>query len=100
MSNNDLSQELGETIRKKEFDVDTGTYMEDVHCNDLIGVDKDGNGLVDNVEELIEEADRRARDENNEKERLRREEMDRERQENDEKEADASGSGRDVEIDK
>ena len=27
----------------KEFDVDTGTYMEDVHSNDFIGIDKDGN---------------------------------------------------------
>ena len=38
-----------------EFDVDTGTYMEDVHSNDFIGIDKDGNGLIDNVEKLIEE---------------------------------------------
>ena len=41
----------------KEFDVDTGTYMEDVHSNDLIGIDKDSDGLIDNVEELIEDAD-------------------------------------------
>ena len=62
-----------EKMKKEEFDVDTGTYMEDVHSNDLIGIDVDGNGLIDNVEELIEEADRRAREENNEKERIEHE---------------------------
>ncbi len=65
----------------KEFDVDTGTYMEDVHANDLIGIDKDGNGLVDNVEELIEEADMRAYEENKERARQDRERAEKEENE-------------------
>lgn len=61
----------------KEFDVDTGTYMEDVHSNDLIGLDKDSDGLIDNVEELIEDADERAREYNAELDRRVREERER-----------------------
>lgn len=74
----------------KEFDVDTGTYMEDVHSNDLIGLDKDSDGLIDNVEELIEEADERAREHNAELDRRVREERERmdEEDKEDEKEED------------
>ncbi len=69
----------------KEFDVDTGTYMEDVHSNDLIGIDKDGDGLIDNVEELIEEAEVRADEYNEKQERLNRERIEKEAEERDEK---------------
>lgn len=70
----------------KEFDVDTGTYMEDTRSNDLIGIDSDGNGLIDNVEELIEDADERAAEYNAERERLEKEKYDEvRRQEQDEK---------------
>ena len=69
----------------KEFDVDTGTYMEDVHSNDLIGIDKDGDGLIDNVEVLIEEAEIRADAYNAEQERLHRERVEREQEEKDDK---------------
>ena len=69
-----------------EFDVDTGTYMEDVHSNDLIGIDKDSDGLIDNVEELIEEAEVRADEYNAEQERLNRERIQREQEGKDEEE--------------
>ena len=69
----------------KEFDVDTGTYMEDVHSNDLIGIDKDSDGLIDNVEELIEEAGVRADAYNAEQERLHRERIERKQEEKDDK---------------
>lgn len=65
----------------KEFDVDTGTYMEDVHSNDLIGIDKDSDGLIDNVEELIEDADERAEKYNSEQESKRRERIEKENSE-------------------
>lgn len=63
----------------KEFDVDTGTYIEDVHSNDLIGIDKDSNGLIDNVEGLIEEAEEKADEYNAEQERIERERIEKER---------------------
>ena len=62
----------------KEFDVDTGTYMEDVHSNDFIGIDKDGNGLIDNVEKLIEETKAKAKEHNEVQERLAKERADKE----------------------
>ena len=61
-------------MNKEEFDVDTGTYMEDVHANDsIIGRDADSDGLIDSVEKLVEEADARAKAYNEEKERQARE---------------------------
>lgn len=75
----------------KEFDTDTGTYMEDVRSNDLTGIDTDGNGLIDNVEELIEEADERAAEYNTECERLENEKHDiARRQEQEEKDEEDS----------
>lgn len=62
----------------KEFDVDSGTYMEDVHSNDLIGIDKDSDGLIDNVEVLIEDADVKAAEYNAEQERIRKERIEKE----------------------
>ena len=62
----------------KEFDVDTGTYMVDVHSNDFIGIDKDGNGLIDNVEKLIEETKAKAKEHNEVQERLAKERADKE----------------------
>lgn len=67
-----------ERYDNKEFDVDSGTYMEDVHSNDLSGNDKDSDGLIDNVEELIEEAEARADEYNAEQERIQRERVERE----------------------
>ena len=69
----------------KEFDADTGTYMEDVHANDFVGIDTDGDGLIDNVEELIEEAEVRADEYNAEQERIQRERVEREQGEHDDK---------------
>ena len=66
-----------------EFDADTGTYMEDVHANDLVGIDKDGDGLIDNVEVLVEEAEARAEAWNEEQDRLSRERFEREREDED-----------------
>lgn len=67
-----------EKMKKEEFDVDTGTYMEDVHANDFVGVDADGNGLIDNVEELLKKADREAEEYNDEQDRLNKERGERE----------------------
>ncbi len=69
----------------KEFDVDTGTYMEDVHSNDVVGVDKDGNGLIDNVEKLIDNAKEKAKEYNEMQDRLARERADKEQEEEEEK---------------
>lgn len=76
MSTQDL-----EKMSKEEFDVDTGSYMEDVRGNDFIGIDKDGDGLIDNVEKLVEEAEERAREYNEERERLARERREKEAEE-------------------
>ena len=65
----------------KEFDTDTGTYMEDVHSNDFIGLDKDSDGLIDNVEELVEKARERAEEYNEEQERLSKERTEKEQDE-------------------
>ena len=69
MSNVELDK-----MSKEEYDVDTGTYMEDVHVNDsIIGMDADSDGLIDSVEKLVEEADARAKAYNEEKARQDRE---------------------------
>lgn len=69
MSANDLDK-----MNREEFDVDTGTYMEDVHANDsIIGRDADSDGLIDDVEQLIADADARAKAINEEKAREERE---------------------------
>lgn len=69
MSANDL-----EKMSKEEFDVDTGTYMEDVHANDsIVGMDADSDGLIDSVEKLVQDADARAKAYNEEKDRQERE---------------------------
>ena len=69
MSTHDLDK-----MNKEEYDVDTGTYMEDVHANDsIVGRDVDSDGLIDNVEKLVEEANARAKAYNEEKERQERE---------------------------
>lgn len=55
-------------MSREEFDVDTGTYMEDVHMNDhIIGIDGDSDGLIDDVEKLVEDATKRADAYNEEK---------------------------------
>lgn len=64
---------INDKFAKEEFDVDTGTYMEDVHSNDFVGLDTDSNGLIDNVEELIEKSAVRAQEYNEEQERIRQE---------------------------
>lgn len=70
-------------MSKEEYDVDTGTYMEDVHANDhIIGRDVDSDGLIDNVEKLVEEADARAKAYNEEQARQREQ---KEREKEDEK---------------
>ena len=69
MSVNDLDK-----MNLDEFDVDTGTYMEDVHANDsIVGRDVDSDGLIDDVEKLIADADARAKAINEEKAKQERE---------------------------
>lgn len=67
-------------MSKEEYDVDTGTYMEDVHANDsIIGRDADSDGLIDDVEKLLQEAEVKAQKYNEELERQHKE-KDRERE--------------------
>lgn len=67
-----MSEKELEKMSKEEFDTDTGTYMEDVHSNDsIIGRDVDGDGLIDSVEKLVAEAEKRANEYNEEKARER-----------------------------
>lgn len=81
-----------EKLSKEEYDVDTGTYMEDVHANDsIIGRDADSDGLVDDVERLVQEAAKRAEKYNAEKERERSHEQQQQQQE--EKVKDDAGMG-------
>lgn len=81
----DTEKKMDEMSRK-EYDADTGTYMEDVHMNDhIIGRDGDSDGLVDDVEKLIEEAGVRAEEHNKEQERITKErERQQEREQNQE----------------
>lgn len=61
-------------MSREEYDVDTGTYMEDVHANDsIIGRDADSDGLVDDVEKLIAEASVRAEAFNEEQRQIEKE---------------------------
>ncbi len=70
-------------VATHEYDVDTGTYMEDVHSNDFVGIDEDGDGLIDDVELLVEEASKKADEYNAEQTRIREE---REKEERESKE--------------
>lgn len=56
-----MSEQELRDMETKEFDVDTGTYVEDVHANDsIVGRDADSDGLIDSVEMLIEAAAKNA----------------------------------------
>ena len=84
-----MSEKELRDMETKEYDVDTGNYMEDVHGNDsIIGRDADADGLIDNVEKLIADADVRAKAYNEEKAR-----QEKDRDAKDDKERNDKGFG-------